>query len=110
MDEIKGLDDSVKFVEALKTYKHWNEEIVRDKKELIISVEKTALKIKLLKVLYFGLVGYFIIAGFLNLTPAKYVTDIINYLFESDGFNPILNSCILILPTSLIFNFIIKRS
>ncbi len=108
MDEIKRLDDSVKFVEALKIYKSWNEESIRNKKERILNIKKVTLKIKLLKVLYFILVGYFITAGFLNLPPANFLTDIMNNIFESDGYNPILNSCILILPISLIFRLINK--
>jgi hypothetical protein len=109
MTEIKPLDDSIKYEVALATYLKWEEDKKRERKQNVQDFKNAGQRTKILTVIMYVLVGYFMIAGFMNLPPANYLTLAYCKLFDTDKYYPILNCFLLALPTILIFKAIDKN-
>lgn len=103
MKELKNADDAVKYQVAIDTYNKWREERKRLKTQQIQNFKNAGQRTKTLTIVMYGLVGYFMIAGFMNWPPANYIAEAYCRLFETENYFPIFNCAILILPTILLF-------
>jgi hypothetical protein len=103
MDELKNIDNKDKFQIALDTYKDWDEQHKQNRKQQFQDFKNAEQRTKILTVILYILVGYFMISGFMNLPPASYLTLAYCKLFDTEEYFPLLNGLILVLPTILVF-------
>ena len=103
MKELKTIDATDKYQIALSTYKNWDEQNKQNRKQQLQDFKNARQKTKILTVIMYIVVGYFMIAGFMDLQPANFLTLAYCKLFDTDKYYPILNSLILVLPTILLF-------
>ncbi|MDR0802453.1 hypothetical protein [Fluviicola sp.] len=103
MRELSNIEDPDKYQIALDIYKKWDEQNKQSKKQQFQNFKNSEQKTKILTVIMYVLTGYFVIAGFMNLPPANYLTLAYCKLFDTDEYYPILNGFLLVLLTILIF-------
>jgi len=60
-------------------------------------------KTKVLTVILYILCLYFLIAGFLNIPPASYLSDVYAYVTQTNEYSPTLNMLLLVTPTIIMF-------
>ena len=103
MLEIRNMKESERYEYALEFYKDYKKQNKSKITEIINTFSMTGHKLILLKILMYSLIIYFFIAGIMNLPPASFLSDLYCRTFETEEYYPMLNICILILPTLLIF-------
>lgn len=106
MTFIKDLDDNIKYQTALDTYRQWQTEKKQENDRKLQQFKKAGKADQIVTILFFLTCGYFVIASILNLPPASFITAAYCRIFETDHYVPILNSFILIIPTTTLFIFI----
>jgi hypothetical protein len=109
MRELRELDETNnKYETALSTYEKWEEEKKQNRNIQWEKFKNDKLKNKILKIIMYILLGYFMIAAFLNLPPANLLTLTFCRLFDTNEYYPILNLLILVLPIILLFKIFDK--
>jgi hypothetical protein len=103
MKELKNIDDTIKYQTALDTYRNWDEQNKQNRKQQLQDFKNAGQRTKILTVIMYVLVAYFMIAGFMDLPPANYLTLAYCKLFDTENYYPLLNCFILVLPTILLF-------
>lgn len=103
MREIRNVTDNEKYETALKLFKNYKEQHKNKISEKLNEFIMSNNKVKILRILMYALIIYFIIAGFMNLPPASYLSNLYFKLFETEEYYPVINICILVFPTLLIF-------
>ena len=103
MKELKDIEDANKFQIALDTFTNWDKQNKQKRKQQLQEFKNAGQKTKILTAIMYVLVGYFMIAAFMNLPPANYVTLAYYKLFDTDKYYPILNCISLVIPTILLF-------
>jgi len=109
MKELKNIDDTNKYQIALDTYKNWEEENKQNRKQQLQDFKNAGQRTKILTVIMYVLVVYFMIAGFMNLPPANYLTLAYGQLLNTNAYYPFLNSLILVILTILLFRALDKN-
>ncbi len=103
MKELIKVNDASKFQMALDIYKKWDDQNNQKTKQEIQNFKNAQQRTKVLTVLMYLLVGYFTLAGFLDWSPANYLTTAYCKLFNTSHYYPFLNSVLLAVPIILIF-------
>ncbi len=109
MTEIKSLNDSKKYDAALDIYKRWDEEKKKERAQHMQDFKSSGKWTKILTITMYCFVVYFVVATFMNLPPADFVTEVYCRIFSTDNYYPILTGLVLVLPTILIFKRIDKN-
>lgn len=109
MTELKNIDDTNKFQIALDTYKNWEDHNKLNRKKYFKDFNNAGKRTKILTIMMYLLVGYFMIAGFMNLPPANYLTKAYCKLFDTENYYPILNCLLLVLATLILFKCLDKN-
>lgn len=99
MKELKHIDDNDKYQLAIDTYEKWAEERTQIRDQQMQDFKNAGLGTKIMAII----IGYLVIASFMNLPPANYVAEAYCKLFNTDEYYPFLNCAILVLPTFLLF-------
>jgi len=103
MKELKNIDETIKYQTALDTYRNWDEQNKQNRKQQLQDFKNAGQKTKILTVIMYVLVVYFMIAGFMDLPPANYLTLGYCKLFDTENYYPLLNCFILVIPTIILF-------
>lgn len=103
MRELRNIDAKDKYQIALDTFNNWDQQNKQHRKQQLADFKNSKQKTKVLTVIMYVLVGYFMLAGFMNLPPANYLTIVYCKLFNTENYYPFLNSLILALTTILLF-------
>lgn len=109
MNELKNIENDNKFDIAINTYNNWKEHNKQIRKQQLQKFNKLEQKTTILTVIMYLLMGYFMIAGFINLPPANYLAMAYCKLFDTDRYYPILNSLALVFLTFFLFKKLDKE-
>lgn len=106
MKELRTAEPEHKYETALATYRSWALTRYEQRSEKIQAFKASSLQTKLLTVILFATVAFFIVASFLNLPPASYVSLLVRKVFGQGGYNPILSMVILTTPMVMLFKWV----
>lgn len=109
MTEIKNLDNAIKYQAALDIFRKWEEDKKQRRTQQLQDFKNSTQKTKLLTMVKYFLVVYFMLAGLMNLPPANLLAEAYCKLFDTEEYYPFLNGIVLAVSTILLFKAIDKN-
>ncbi|MBX7227156.1 MAG: hypothetical protein K1X55_14065 [Chitinophagales bacterium] len=103
MKELRNIEHDKRFEVAIEIYQKYSQ-----KQQIENNIPKTT-KTKILRLLMYSLMIYFAIAGFMNLPPANFLTNIFCSIFKTEKYYPVVNVLILCVATEKVFKLLDKK-